>query len=157
MHKWWPSVCDDRKAITQGLSPSSIIHWKYIWSILSNRLKVKVIKGLIGSFDHYLPNLLIAHGDRGSISLNYTNTIVNCFEIACPILSNSVKVINAGFVEMNSKRRLNWLNTSIQNTRNMLDKGVSQLVDFKTAMYIKSSLKVYEKSRDKFQKSYFKF
>ena len=75
---------------------------------MSNKLKVKVIKVLIGSFDHYLPNLLIAHGDRGSISLNYTNTIVNCFEIACPILSNSVKVTNAGIVAENLKLRLNW-------------------------------------------------
>ena len=123
MHKWWPSVCDDRKAITQGLSPSSIIHWKYIWSILSNRLKVKVIKGLIGSFDHYLPNLLIAHGDRGSISLNYTNTIVNCIEITCPILSNSVKVTNAGIVAENLKLRLNWWNTCSQNIRYIDSEG----------------------------------
>ena len=36
-------------------------------------------------------------------------------------------------------------------------KEQNQLGDFKTAMCIKSSLKVYEKSRDKFLKSYFKF
>ena len=33
----------------------------------------------------------------------------------------------------------------------------NQLADIKTAMLIKSSLKVYEKSREKFQKSFFKF
>lgn len=36
-------------------------------------------------------------------------------------------------------------------------KEQNQLGDFKTAMCIKSSFKVYEKSRDKFQKSYFNF